>query len=325
MAHILVTFHANDFQKKTLLAALSGTASVNFLSDVNEHDRSKVLAAAEVLISWNLVRELQPSEFGMIHNARLLQLLSAGVDHIPFTQIPSTITIASNVGAYAEQMAEHVLAMVLAVFKNLLDRHNKLVNGIFDQKNENRLLRGSACAILGFGGIGKATARLLRCFGVRIFAVNTSGRTNEQVDFIGTLKDLERVLRAADIVVITLPLTKATSRLIGARELGWMKEDAIIVNVARGGIVDESVLFNWLEEHPKFSAAIDAWWVEPLRDGKFETNYPFLTLSNVLGSPHNSGLVPDSLVTAMGWAAQNVKRFLNQEPVSGVVNRSDYL
>lgn len=325
MSNVLVTFHASELQKKELLSTLPSKMSVVFLSEVNEDDRAKELEAAEVLLSWNLARELRPQEFGMIRNVRLLQFLSAGVDHVPFGQIPAAITITSNVGAYAEQMAEHVVAMVLAIFKSLLDRHNKLVNGVFDQNHETRLLSGSTCAILGFGGIGKATASLLRCFGVRIFAVNTSGRTGEQVEFIGTLKNIEQVLSAADIVVITLPLTKATAGLIGARELGWMKEDATIVNVARGGIIDEAALFNWLKAHPKANAAIDAWWIEPLRNGKFETNYPFLKLPNVLGSPHNSGIVPNSMTTATMFAAQNIKRFLSREPFSGVVNRGDYV
>lgn len=324
MPNVLITFPTSERFKQPLLSALDGNCKVVFLSGTAAKDRASELAAADALISWNLERELQPSEFTILSNVKLLQLLSAGADHLPFTQIPATIVIASNAGAYAEQMAEHILAMILAIFKNLIDRHNKLANGVFDQTNENRLLAGSSCAILGFGGIGKATARLLRCFRVKIFAINTSGRTDEQVEFVGTLKDLEYVLRLADVVVVTLPLTDSTRGLIGRRELGWMKNDATIVNVARGGIIDETALFEKLQQNHSFNAAIDAWWVEPLRHGKFHTNHPFLTLPNVLGSPHNSGVVANSLVSAAVHAAENVKRFLNHEPIFGVVRRSDY-
>jgi glycerate dehydrogenase len=260
----------------------------------------------------------------MISNVKLIQLLSAGADHIPFSEIPSGITIAGNAGAYAEPMAEHVLAMILAIFKNLTDRHNKLVNGIFDHTHQNRMLKGSACAILGFGGIGRAAARLLQCFGVRILAINSSGRTEEPVEFVGTLKDLEYVLRLADIALIALPLTNSTRGLIGSRELGWMKNDALIINVARGEIIDEAALYEKLRLNPNFSAAIDAWWVEPFRGGQFRTQYPLLTLPNVLGSPHNSGLVPNSLITGATYAAENVKRFLNHQPIVGVIRRTDY-
>ena len=321
---ILVTLPAAEKFRKAILGNLDHAGDVVFLSDLRKKERSSDLASADVLISWNPARELNPTEFSMISKVKLLQLLSAGADHLSLSQMPSTITIASNPGAYAEQMAEHAVAMILAIYKNLLDRHNKLVKGIFDQKNVNRLLGGSACAIIGFGGIGKATARRLMCLGVKILALNTSGKTDEPVEFIGTLKDLEHVLRLADIVVISLPLTKFTRGLIGKRELGWLKKDATLVNVARGEIINEAALFEKLKRHPNFHAAIDTWWVEPLRQGKFKTHYPFLKLPNFLGSPHNSGIIADSMVIAAAYAAQNVKRFLNNEQVTGVINRSDY-
>jgi len=324
MAKILVTLSANEKLRKAILGALNHAGEVVFLSDLPQKERSSELAAADVLISWSLRRELKPSEFAKLSNVKLLQLLSAGVDHMPFSRIPPTVTIASNAGAYAAQMAEHVVAMILAIDKNLLNGHNKLVKGVFDQKNVNRMLDGSTCAILGFGGIGKASARRLRCFGVKILALNTSGRTDEPVEFIGTLKDLEYVLRRADTVIVSLPLTRYTRGLIGKRELGWMKDDATLVNVARGDIINEAALFQKLKIHANFNAAIDTWWVEPLRQGKFKTRYPFLKLPNVLGSPHNSGIVADAMVVGAVFAAENVKRFLTHERVMGVIDRENY-
>jgi len=324
MTKIVVTLPANEKIRKAILETLNHAGDVVFLSDLPQRERSSELAAADVLISWSLRRELKPSEFAKVSNVRLLQLLSAGADHVPLSRIPPKVTIASNAGAYAAQMAEHVVAMILAIDKNLLDRHNKLVKGIFDQKNVNRMLDGSTCAILGFGGIGKAAARRLRCLGVKILALNTSGRTDAPVEFIGTLKDLEYVLRLADIVIVSLPLTKSTRGLIGKRELGWMKDDATLVNVARGDIINEAALFQKLKTHPTFNAAIDTWWVEPHHKGKFKTHYPFLKLPNVLGSPHNSGLVAGAMVVGAVFAAENVKRFLARERVMGVVDREDY-
>jgi len=323
--NVAVTF-ATDGEQRTMLTNVLGKLSrVVYLKDLSLEERAKELAIADVLISWSPSRELSPEDFKTITRARLMQLLSAGADHVPYSRLPCGLTIASNAGAYSEPMAEHVVAMILAVAKNLLDRHGKLTQGVFDQANESRMLRGSTCAILGFGGIGKATAKLLSCFGVKIYAINRTGKTDESVEFIGTFKDLERVLPLADIIIISLPLTKSTRGLLGSHELSLMKDNALLVNVARAQIIDEGALYQKLKTCPNFMAAIDAWWVEPLTHGEFRTDYPFLKLQNVLGSPHNSGIAHGSFLKATMLAAENVKRFLNGKSIVGVVKRSDYV
>jgi phosphoglycerate dehydrogenase-like enzyme len=157
-----------------------------------------------------------------------------------------------------------------------------------------------------------------------VHAINRSGRTDAAVDQIGTMKDLDQVLGAADIVVVSLPLTRATDGLIGRRELSLMQPDAILINVARGGIIDEDALYEHLERNPSFSAGIDAWWQEPRGRGAFATRQPFLNLPNVIGSPHNSAMVAGSLIDAATRAADNVARHLRGEPVRNLVDRSEY-
>ena len=221
-------------------------------------------------------------------------------------------------------MAEHVLAMILALAKRLLVEQGELCRGAFNQEAPTRELRGATCAILGFGGSGRAVAPLARALGMRVAALNSSGTTSAPVDFVGTLADLEQVLRVADVVVVTLPLTAATRGLIGARELGWMRPAAILVNVARGPIVDEAALYRHLVEHPEFSAGLDVWWDEPFPDDRLRVGHPFLELPNFLGSPHNSGIVPGWFELGLSRAAGNVRRYLLGEPVVGLARREDY-
>jgi phosphoglycerate dehydrogenase-like enzyme len=215
--------------------------------------------------------------------------------------------------------------MTLALARRLPQRHAALAAGDWVQAEPLITLDGAVCAILGYGGIGQATARLIRALGARIHAVNSSGLAGDDVEFAGTLADLGQVLAAADVVVISLPLTRAMRGLIGARDLALMKPTAIMVNVARGAIVDERALYEHLLANPGFCAGIDAWWHEPGPDAGFRTEFPFLDLPNVLGSPHNSPVVPGVLLEAASMAAQNVRRHLRGEPVSGVMNRDDYL
>lgn len=318
---VAVTFPAD---KDGLAELLGRAAGVETVADLPDPERARTLQAASVVFAWNWRNELRPSE-GPALGARFVQLLSAGADHLPFDQLPPNAVIASNAGAYAEPMAEHAVAMALALLKRLPRHHAQLAAGIWDQSSFNRPVRGAVGAILGFGGIGKATGRLLRALGAHVHAVNTSGRTDEPVEFVGTLGDLDAVLAAADVLLIALPLTRRTRGLIGARELGLMKPTAVLVNVARGAIVDEAALYEHLRTHPEFAAGIDAWWVEPFGGGEFRVDHPFFELPNVLGSPHDSALVPGIIEEATMRAAANILRFLRGEAVTGVVRAEDYV
>ena len=318
-ARVVVTYEPGEAGRALLVEMLDHLAPLTFLRDVSKGDRESELSAAEVLMSWHPAKELRLQEWYVIGNVRLIQLISAGADHVPFANLPPEATLASNAGAYAEPMAEHVLAMALALAKRLKMEHENLVRGEFNQGVPNQALRGGTCGILGFGGIGQATACLMRAMRMTVHALNRSGRTREPVDFIGTLSDLERILSVSDVVVVALPLTAVTRHLIGSRELGWMKPDAILINVARGEIIDEEALYRHLKSHRDFKAGIDAWWVEPFRQGEFHMDHPFLELPNVLGSPHNSAIVPGVMAQALRRAGENIQRYLSGTPLMGIV------
>jgi phosphoglycerate dehydrogenase-like enzyme len=322
---VAVSYPVDDELEKINIEVLGEDAHLVFLPRLSgDEERLAALRQAEVLLALHPSSELPDGAFAQARMLRFIQLYSAGADHIDFRAIPERAVLASNVGAYAKPMSEHVMAMTLALAKRLPEGHAELVRGVFDQRTRSRMLDGAVCAILGFGGIGKATARLMRAFGARIHAVNTSGRTEEPVEFVGTLADLDRVLSAADVVVIAMPLTAATRGLIGQRELGLMKPSAILVNVARGAIVHEQALYQHLRANKQFRAGIDAWWREPLQGGEFSVEYPFFDLPNLLGSPHNSGIVPGILQAAARQAAENVRSYLRGGPVAGVARREDY-
>lgn len=322
---LLVTMEAEPRLRAVIAAETAGLCQLTWLHDLSEAERTAALERATVVLARNTAKELRPGELARIRNARLLQFVTAGVDYIPLGEVPAGVPIACNGGGYAEPMAEHALAMALAAAKRLITEHDNLRRGTFDQFRQNRMLAGAVCGILGFGGIGLATAHLLRAIGLKTHVVNRSGRTSEPVDWIGTPRQLDDLLRASDILVLSLPLTRATTGLIGARELALMKEDAILVNLARGEIVDEAALYAHLLRAPRFTACIDAWWVEPVRHGTFRMDHPFMVLPNVIASPHNSASVRGWRDVAIGRAAANAARALRGEQPLHIVPPEDRL
>lgn len=315
MKKLVVTFKVEDNQREFLNSVFNGKAELEFIRDFDQSEFNNVLKNADILFAWNPPRELNNVNKESLKNIRFVQLLSAGHDHIDFNMFSPECKIANNRGAYAEPMAEHILAMILAIYKNLFKNHKKLIKGEFNQRGLNRSLKNSVCGILGFGGIGKAAAKLLKAFETKIYTINTTGKTDDKIDFIGTLNDIEYVLKNSDIVIISLPLSKETSGLIEKSKLELMKPDAVLINVARGGIIVEKDLYEHLKQHPGFSAGIDAWWIEPFSEGKFEINYPFFELPNILGSPHNSAIVPGIFLHGIEKAAKNILRFIDGEGI----------
>jgi phosphoglycerate dehydrogenase-like enzyme len=210
-------------------------------------------------------------------------------------------------------MAEHALAMTLAAAKRLLVEHRNLSAGRFNQFAETKTLAGAVCGIFGFGGVGIAVARLMRCVDMRIHAINRHGTTDAAVDWIGPPHGLDQLLAASDVFVISAPLTRSTRLVIRARELSLMKSDAILVNLARGEIVDEAALFAHLRSNPRFTACLDAWWVEPVRHGEFRIEHAFLDMPNVIGSPHNSASSAGAYEIGLGRAVAKCRRALTGE------------
>src|SRR6478609_11698785 len=327
---VAVSYPVDDEFVQINTGILDGLAEVAFLDGRPDAEFRDTLRQADVLIGWHLGQEVPAGVLRSSPRLRFIQLLSAGADSVDFAAIPERLMLAGNVGAYAEPMAEYVMAMALALARRLPQRHADLAKGEFKMWERVLTLDGAVCAILGFGGIGQATAGLMRAFGARTHAVNTSGRTRAPVEFIGTLADLDQVLAAADVLVMARPLTHATRGLITARELALMKPTAILVNVGRAAIVDERALYEHLRDQPEFCAGIDTWWHEPGAGGPgsgsgFAPGYPFFDLPNVIGSPHNSGVTDGALQFGACRAAENVLRFLRGEAAAGVTRREDYL
>ena len=277
----------------------------------------------EALLSFIPKLRTMNSYISNLPKLKLIQTLSAGVDLLDFNQIPDNITVCSNAGAFALPVAEHAVSMAMALSKNLLSNHLKMKNGVFDQRSPSIKLEGKMAGVLGYGGIGREIGRLCIGIGMELQVISRKP-VSENVSFSGNLDSLDRVLQSSDFVFISLPLNRYTKNLITSDKLKKMKKDAILVNVARAAIINEQDLYNHLRENPEFKAGIDVWWQEPITTGEYEMKYPFLDLPNVIGSPHNSGIVPDIDINAFMSALKNVELWMKTGKPHNVVRREDY-
>ncbi len=283
---------------------------------VNDTDETFIKKADILLFFyWRDAKMVIP----MMKNVKMIQAMSAGVDYIDFSIIPNEAVVCSNAGANATGVAEHAVAMLLAAMKRIPYRDKKMREGKFPQLLESKLLRGKNIGIVGFGNIGQKIARMLSCFDTKIYAINRSGKYEGDinVEFVGTLGDLDSILPYMDIVIISLPLTRETYGLFNRYRLNLMKKDAILVNVARGKIIVEKDLYDFLQKNKTFVAALDTWWHY---GEEFRQDYPFEKLDNVILSPHCGGVYEGWIEDEIKYAVENIKRFLRGENPKNIVD-----
>lgn len=214
---------------------------------------------------------------------RYIQLTSAGFDRVPMDAVRTRgITIRNARGVYSAPMAEHALWAVLTLFRQGAFFVKKQSEGVWEKRRDLVELGGKTVCILGCGSVGTACAERFRAMGCRTVGVNRTVRENAAFDAVVPLDALDRQLAAADVVILTLPLTEATRGLFDTGRFHAMKEGAVLVNIARGALVDEQALTAALDDKLR-GAALDVFQTEPL-----PSDSPLWTRENVLLTPHNS-------------------------------------
>jgi phosphoglycerate dehydrogenase-like enzyme len=257
-------------------------------------------------------------------NLKLIQSTRAGLDVIQFEVIPPGVIVCGNIGAYGEQIAEHVFGMILYLARNIGTSTQLLAKGSWVIPH-SLFLKGKTMLVLGPGGIGEAVGRLAACYGMHTIGLNSTGNPVAGFDKVFSINYLDDVLKDADVVVIALPLNIKTFELIDDFKLNRMKPSCILVNVARGYIIKEGALFQHLKNNPEFKCGLDVWWHYPKKGEVFAQKYPFFELPNFVGTPHDSGIVPETEEIALLSAIDNIGHFARGEKLRGVIDRNDYL
>ena len=324
--NLLVT---TDLIDPANLKRLSSLANVSASSVLNRETLEALLPSVDAMMTFSWPKFLTPEALARMPRLRFIQSILAGVNHVPFKILDRRVVVASNAGAYSGPVAEYAWGLLLAGAKRIVEHHTSLREGRArlvrhgDAAEGIYMLEGKTLGILGYGGIGAMVARMSKPFRMRVLALTRRRAASIGVTLLTGKRGLERILRESDAIVIALPLTKSTTRIINKDALSKMKQNAVLVNIARGELVDETALYDHLKSHPGVRYATDVWWYRENRES-LETTHNFASLPNFIGTPHVSG--PSGLATGVPIrvAVDNTLRFLKGKTPQNIVDLSDY-
>jgi phosphoglycerate dehydrogenase-like enzyme len=254
-----------------------------------------------------------------VPQAKWLHTFSAGVDKILTPELAAShVLLTNSSGIHATPIAEYIIGSCLMFARQFHVAIRNQLNHVWN-KEEGGLseMSGKTMLIIGLGEIGRETARLAHAFGMRVIGVSRSGKNKPTfVAQLETSEKLDALLPEADFVVITLPGTPETNKLFDNGKISRMKKSATLVNIGRGGIVDENALANALNGGEIAGAAFDVFETEPL-----PKDSPLWDIENMIITPHNSGLSEKYMDRAIELLIKNIHGYLKGEPLPNEVNK----
>jgi len=238
---------------------------------------------------------------------RFIQSAGVGYDQVDTDAATDHGVLVTNVAtATTVSVAEHAVALIMACAKNIVKSDKTIRDGGWQAMDFGVELQNKTLGIIGFGRIGREVARRMKAFGMTVLVDSPHVTENDAKEMGCKKADLQTILKESDVITIHTPLTKETKRLIGEAEFGLMKESAILVNTARGEVVDEKALIEALSHGRIKSAGLDVFEHEPI-----EKDSPLLTLENVVLTPHSAVMNPDALTRLLNQNGIQAERALN--------------
>lgn len=267
----------------------------------------RIQNASALLLGWDLPVEV-------MQKARHLEVISfAGVGAGNFVDLAEAasrgITICNCPGYANNTVAEHTIALMLAVARNLTRLDQTTRNGHWDQSVAGVELRGRTLGLIGFGGIGRRVCEIAMSLGMKVVAWTRNPDADRTAGQQVRFDSMDEVLRISDVVSIHVALTPETTNLIGTNEIARMKPGVILINTARGAIIDEAAMVEALRSGHIRAAGLDVFTEEPLAAA-----HPLTSLDNVTLSPHIAFNTPESTAVLYDLAIDNIIHYFEGNP-----------
>jgi phosphoglycerate dehydrogenase-like enzyme len=268
---------------------------------------------------------------GAMTGLRLVHVTGAGYDKIALDALPDDVALC-NTFHHGRSIAEHVMMTSMMLLRGVLASDAAMRRGEWSNVIVTPgfpfggVLGGRTLGLVGFGEIGTAVARAGSALGMRVRTVRRNPAAplpdGLDVDWVGRDDQLHELLATSDVVVVTVPLSESTRGLVGAAELAAMRPTAVLVNVARGAVVDEAALHAALTDGTIAGAGIDVWWRNVREAGvTAPSDLDFTALPNVVLTPHQSGHTEEVFAGRAGDIADNLDALAAGAPLRNVVTR----
>jgi phosphoglycerate dehydrogenase-like enzyme len=307
---ILLHYNAGPAWRRDLVALDREGLDVECCDELDDNRYFALLPRTEVL--WHVLRPVSGADMALAPNLRLIHKLGVGVNTIDLDAAKRRgIAVCNMPGSNARAVAEMTLLLMLACLRRLptLDRATRAGRGwqldstLQDNYGE---LAGRTVGLVGYGSVPRVLAPLLKALDATVVYTATSPKLDVPFEF----RRLPDLLRSADIVSLHAPLTRQTTQLISREKLSLMKPGAILINTARGGLVDPTALLEALCTGRLGAAGLDVFADEPI-----PADEPLFLLDNVVLTPHVAWLTSGTLSRSLGLAVENCRRLAAGEPL----------
>ena len=287
---------------------------VELIVPKDDRQLDEALPQADVVLGT-----LLPDQFARATKLRWMISAGAGIDRHLFPElVESEVTLVSAKGHVGTHLAEHALALLLAVTRGIgMAVRHRTWEKKWQIRDASWELTGLTLGIVGFGGTGRELARRAASFDMRILAVDpVDAQSPEYVEACWKMDRFADLLSESDVVAICAPLTPETRCMFDRQAFHRMQNHAILINVTRGGLVDETALLEALDNDTIGGAGLDVTAVEPLPN-----DHPLWNYDNVVITPHTAGASPLRMQRCVELVCENLRRDLAGEPLVGVIDK----